>query len=73
MIHRERHRVTLAKRNHLWPRLHARPLFGEHEFAPCEISLWFREQDRYLYWKDVLSVEILMQAIVVAFGVLEEQ
>src|ERR1700751_1836008 len=73
MMHRERHRVTLAKWNHLWPRLHARPLFGEHEFAAREIPLRFREQDCYLYREDVLAVEILMQTVIVPFAILKEQ
>ena len=73
MVHRERHRVALTKRNHLRPRLHTRPLLGEDEFAAGEISLRFRKQDCYLYREDVLPIKILMQAIEVALAVLEEQ
>ena len=73
MMHCERHRVALAKRNHLWPRLHTGPLLGEHEFTSGEISLRLREQDRHLDRKDVLTVKILMQAVEVALSILEEQ
>ena len=49
------------------------PLFCEHKFTPGEISLWLGKQDRDLDQKDVLSVKILMQAVVVARAVLQEQ
>ena len=73
VVHRERHRVPLAQRNHLRPRLHTRPLLGEYEFAAGEISLRFRKQDRDLYREDVLSIKILMQAVEVALAIVEEQ
>jgi hypothetical protein len=72
-MHGERHRVALAERNYFWPRLHTWPLLGEHEFAACEIPLRFRQQDCHLYREDVLSVEVLMQAVEVTLAVLKEQ
>ena len=73
VMHCECHSVTLAERNDFWTRLHARTLLGEHKLAAREISLWFTQQDCYLYGEDVLPVEILMQAIVVACAVPEKQ
>ena len=73
MTYRERYGVALAERNHLWPRLHTRPLLGEDELTAREISLRFRQQDCYLYREDVLPVNILVQAVEVTFAVLEEQ
>lgn len=72
-MHCERHRIALAKRNYLGPRLHTRPLLGEHEFASGEISLRLREQDRHLYRENVLTVEILMQAVEVPLSIVEKQ
>ncbi len=73
VMNREGNGVTLPKRNHFWPRLHPRTLFGEHEFPSRKILAWIGQQDRHLDRENVLAVEILMQTIVVAFGVLEEQ
>jgi len=73
MTHRERHRITLAERNHFWPRLHSRPLLGEDELTAREIPLGFRQEDCYLYREDVLPVNILVQAVEVTFAALKEQ
>jgi len=73
MTHRERHRITLAERNHFWPRLHSRPLLGEDELTAHEIPLGFRQEDCYLYRENVRPVNILVQAVEVTFVVLEEQ
>jgi hypothetical protein len=73
VVNREGHGVTLMKRNDLRSRLHTGPLLREHEFAPGEISPWLGKQNRYLNRKDVLSIEVLVEAVVVAGGVLQEQ
>jgi hypothetical protein len=73
MMHCESHSVALAERDHLGPRLHTRPLLGQHEFASGEIFLGLREQDRHLYWKNVFTVEILMQAVEVTHSIPKEQ
>lgn len=62
VMHCERHRVSLAKWNHLWPRLHPRPLLREHELAAGEIFLWLREHDRNLDRENVFAIEILVEA-----------
>ena len=73
VVNREGHGIALVKRNDLGSRLHTRPLLREHEFAPGEISLWLGKQDGDLNRKDVLSVEVLVEAVVVAGAVLQEQ
>ena len=73
MMHREGYSVTLAKRNHLRSRLHTRTLFGQYKFPTAKILPRFGQQDGHLYREDVLAVKILMQAIVVALPVLEQQ
>jgi len=72
-MYREGHSVTLAKRNHLWPRLHTRTLFGKYEFASGEIPSRLRQQDSYLYWEDMFSVEVLVQTVVITFAILQKQ
>jgi hypothetical protein len=73
VVNCERYCVTLVEGNDLRPRLHARALFREDEFAASEIALWFGEQNRHLNGKHMFTVQILMEAVVVAGAVLEEQ
>jgi len=65
--------ITLAEGNDLRPRLHARALFREYEFTADEIALRLGEQNRYLNGKHMLPIEVLMEAVVVAGAILEEQ
>ena len=37
VMHSKSHRIALPQRNHFGARLHARPLFGQHELAAGEI------------------------------------
>src|ERR1700694_5125757 len=73
VMHGKNHGVALTQRQHLGARLHSWPLLGQHEFAAGEIAVRFRQQDRDLQRKNVFAVEILMQAIVVVFAVLQQQ
>ena len=73
VMHGEEDAVALAERHHFRAALHARPPLGQHEFAAAEIAPRRREQDRDLQRKGELAVEILMQAIKVAGGVLQKQ
>ena len=73
VMHRKHHRVALTQRHHLGTRLHARPLLGQHELAAGEIAARLRQQDRDLQRKHMLAVEVLMQAVVVAGAVLQQQ
>ena len=72
-MHGKGHGIALAKRRHFSPRLHARSLFGQHEFATGEIFVRLRQQDHHLQREDVLTVQILVQAIVIALGVAKQQ
>ena len=73
VMHSKCHRVALPQRHHFGPRLHPRPLLGQHEFAAGEIATRFRQQYRDLQREHVLAIEILMQAIVVAGAILQQQ
>ena len=53
--------------------LHARPLLGQHELAAVEIRARLRQQDRDLQREDMLAVEILVQAVVVARAIAQQQ
>src|SRR4051812_12506820 len=64
--------VALGERDHFGARLHARPLLGEYEFAAGEIA-GRREQERDLDGEDEVAVEILMEAVVIAGTVLEQE
>src|SRR5207249_5504241 len=59
--------------DHLGARLLAWPLLGQHELTAREVSSRRREQHGDLQREDVLSVEVLMQAIVVALVVSKKQ
>ena len=37
--------IALVERHHLGPRLHARPLFRQHELTTGEVLAWSRQQD----------------------------
>ena len=46
---------------------------GQHELAAAEIAPRLRQQDRDLDRKHVLAVEVLVQAVVVALAILQQQ
>jgi hypothetical protein len=73
MVYRESHSITLTKRNDLWPRLHARTLFGKYKFSACKVGPWLRQQDRHLYGENMLAVKVLMQTVVVTLAILQQQ
>ena len=73
MMDREDHAFALLERDHLGARLHARTLLGQHELAAGEVVAGAGEQERDLERKDMLAVKVLVQAIVVAGTVLQEQ
>jgi len=53
--------------------LHAWPLLGQHEFTAGEIPFRLRQQNRQLQRKDMLAVEVLVESVVVARGVLQQE
>ena len=73
LVDGEDHGFPLAQRNHLASRLHARTLLDDHELAAGEIGPGRREQDRNLDREDGRAIEILVQAVVVADVVLQQQ
>src|SRR6266436_3513908 len=73
VMHGKGHRIALSQRHYFGPRLHSRALLGEHEFAAGEITARFRQQDRDLQREHVFAIEVLMQAVVVAGAVLQQQ
>src|SRR4051812_38553712 len=72
-MHRERDGIALRKRDHFHARLHAWTLLGQDELAAREVSAGGGEQDRDLQRKYEFTVEILVKAVVIAGGVLQEQ
>ncbi|MNC85217.1 hypothetical protein D3C83_08070 [compost metagenome] len=73
MMNREHYGIALAERDHHRPRLHARTLLGDDEFAAGEVPRGFRQQDGRLQREDMLAVEILVQAVIVIGAVLQQQ
>jgi hypothetical protein len=72
MVDGKYHALALVERDHLGPRLHAGPLFGEDEFAAREIDGGPCEQERDLEREDMLAVKVLVQAVVIVGPVLEQ-
>src|ERR1022692_2415429 len=73
MMYGKRDSVPLAKRDDFRPRLHPRPLLRQDELTAGKIYFRFRQQYRDLDWKYMFAVQILMQAVVVASSVPQQQ
>ena len=73
MMNGEDHSVALTQRDDLGSRLHAGPLLGDHELAAREVPRRLGQQDGKLQRKDMLAIQILMQAVVVVRRVLEQK
>src|SRR6266498_949331 len=73
MMHRKSNAISLAQRNYLGTRLHARTMFGQHKLSASKIQPRFGQQNSNLDGKDVFAIEVLMQTVVVAFPVLKQQ
>ena len=69
----EGHRITLAKGNDFDTALHARPLFGQDEFAAHEIDTGLREEDRDLDRKCEIAIEVLVQAVEVSRDIMQQK
>lgn len=69
----EQNRIALPQGNYLDPALHPRPLFGQNELAAGKIPVWFRQQDGGLQREGEIAVQILMQTIIVAGAILQQQ
>src|ERR1041385_6917691 len=57
MTNRKHDRVALQQRHDDRTRLHARPLFGQYKLTAREISIRFRQQNRYLQREHVRAVD----------------
>ena len=57
VMHGKGYRIALRERHHFGPRLHPRPLLGQHEFTAGEIAPRFRQQDRDLQGKYMFAIE----------------
>ena len=73
MMNREAYGIALAQRHHFRSRLHPRTLFGQHELSSGKIPPGLRKEESHLDREDVLSIEILMKAVVVADAVLKQE
>src|SRR5436190_8802182 len=73
VVHRENHAVTLLQRYHLDAGLHAWTLLREHQLAALEIASGLGEEHSDLQREDVLAAEILVQAVVVAGAIAQQQ
>src|SRR4030095_5617101 len=62
-----------SQRHHYGAGLHAWPLLGQHEFTSSEIAPGLGEQDRKLQRKHMLTIEILMQAIIVVRAIVAHE
>src|SRR5207249_3739115 len=69
----EDHTVSLVERYDLGTRLHARSLLCKHEFAAREVVPRYRQEEGDLQWEDMLAIKILMQAVVIALAVVQEE
>jgi DNA-binding transcriptional LysR family regulator len=73
LVDGEHHAVALGKRHDGRACLHARTLLGKHELAALERRLRLGQQCRDLQGEDMLAVEILVQAIIIARTILQQQ
>ena len=72
LIDGEHERVALAQREDIGS-LSARGGLGHDEFTTLEIVAGLGEQDRHLQREDMLAIEVLVQAVEVAFPVFEDE
>ncbi|AHI88538.1 hypothetical protein CCNA_03935 [Caulobacter vibrioides NA1000] len=71
--YREDHAFALAQRHDLRSRLLARTLLDDDELAARKIAAGLVQKERRLQREDVLAIEILVQAVVVAGAVGQQQ
>jgi hypothetical protein len=69
----EGHGVSLRERDYVRARLHSRTLLGEHKLAAIEVRAGLGQQGRNLHGKHVGAVQVLVQAVVIAGVVLEQE
>src|ERR1700678_4270058 len=73
MMHGKGYGISLVQWHNFRSGLHPRTLFGKNKLAAREVPLRLGEKKGYLDRKDVLAIEVLVQAVVVADAVLQQQ
>src|SRR5438876_1238760 len=73
VMDREDHGLASPQGNDLTSRLSARALLDQEELAAGEVVLGGAEQHGKLQWKDQIAIEVLVQAVVVAGLVFEDE
>jgi hypothetical protein len=65
--------ITLSQRHHLRTRLHSWPLLCQHELTAREILTRLGEQDDDLQREGKIAVQILMEAVEIAWNILKQE
>src|SRR5712692_9162962 len=73
VVNREDNAVSPTERYHHRSALHARALLRHDELTTCEVRVGVRQQNSQLEREDMLTIEVLMQAVVVVDSILKEQ
>src|SRR5258708_37849611 len=73
IVNRENNAVSLTERHDHRPALHARALLRHDELAAGEVRAGVGQQNSQLEREDMLAVEVLVQAVVVADSILKEK
>jgi hypothetical protein len=71
IVNGEHYTIAPTKWYHLGPGLHSRALLRHDELATIEVPTGLREEDRQLQREDMFSIEVLVQAVVIACTVLQ--
>src|SRR6185437_16319757 len=69
----EEHGIALREGYHLGSRLRARSLLRDDEFSAREVPSGCGQQHGQLQGKNLFAVEVLMQAVVIARAILQQQ
>ena len=72
VVDSEDHGIALAQGQDFGAGLHARPLFGQDEFAAVEIFARRGEQHRHLEREDMRAIKVLVEAVIIASAILEK-
>jgi hypothetical protein len=70
---REDNGIAACQLRYRWSRLHPGALFRQNELATDKVLARLREKDRDLKRENMLAVKVLMQAIVTALLILQQQ
>ena len=73
VVNRENNAVSLTERHNHRPALHSRALLRHDELSAGEVRAGVGQQNSQLEREDMLAVEVLVQAVVVADSILKEK